>query len=63
MTDINPFSVAIQLDDDADWSKQATMFKANGKLGVKKTIAFTHDQDVHCAIDYEASDVLPVGTE
>ena len=63
MTDINPFSVAIQLNDDAEWSKQATMFKANGKLGVKKTIAFTHDQDVYCALDYEASDVLPVGTE
>lgn len=50
-------------DDDAKWSKSATMFKANSKVGVKKTIAFTHDRDVSCAIDYEPSDTLPEGTQ
>jgi hypoxia up-regulated 1 len=30
---------------------------------VKKTIAFTHDKDVHCALDYQENDMLPKGTE
>jgi len=70
MADINPFPVAIALlnmvEDDGSsepWSKKATLFKANGKVGVKKTIAFTHDQDVHCALDYEDVEILPQGTE
>ena len=37
---------------DEVWTKTATLFKGNSKIGVKKTIAFTHDQDVHCALDY-----------
>jgi len=50
-------------DDDEVWSKHATIFKENGKIGVKKTIAFTHDSDVACAVDYdEESDFLPEGT-
>jgi len=49
--------------DEEPWSKHATLFKAFQKFGVKKTIAFTHDQDIHCAIDYEDSDYLPPGTE
>merc|ERR1712071_149040 len=39
------------------------MGKSFGKVGVKKTIAFTHDRDVACALDYEESELLPVGTE
>jgi len=50
-------------DDEEKWSKHATVFKALGKIGVKKTIAFTHDRDVACALDYdEGSEFLPVGT-
>eukprot|EP00554_Chaetoceros_debilis_P015982 CAMPEP_0194125220 /NCGR_PEP_ID=MMETSP0150-20130528/59348_1 /TAXON_ID=122233 /ORGANISM="Chaetoceros debilis, Strain MM31A-1" /LENGTH=964 /DNA_ID=CAMNT_0038819017 /DNA_START=201 /DNA_END=3095 /DNA_ORIENTATION=+ len=50
-------------DDDEVWSKHATIFKENGKIGVKKTIAFTHDSDVACAVDYdEESYFLPEGT-
>jgi hypoxia up-regulated 1 len=53
--------------DDAEeveeWSKSATMFKAGGKTGVKKTIAFTHDKDVHCTVDYEDSEQFPEGTQ
>ena len=74
LTDINPFTIGISLenlddadkkadDDDEAWTKKATMFKSFGKVGVKKTIAFTHDKDVHCALDYEESDILPEGTE
>jgi len=50
-------------DDQAEvWSKQATIFKANGKVGVKKTIAFTQEEEINVAIDYEDSEQLPAGT-
>ena len=71
LSDINPFPISISLSDiepvvpeegEEEWSKKATMFKSGGKVGVKKTIAFTHDQDVACSVDYEESDVLPEGT-
>lgn len=48
---------------DSIWSKNATLFKRNGKLGIKKTIVFTHDRDVTCMVSYESTDSLPVGTE
>ena len=75
MTDINPFPIGVTLtnmlptndsDDDDEakaWSKSATIFKAFGKVGVKKTIAFTHTHNIHCGLDYLESDVLPPGTE
>ena len=50
-------------DDDGPWGKHATILKAFGKLGVKKTIAFSHDKDIHCALDYEEdAETLPEGT-
>ena len=59
MTDTSPWAIGIQMEDlvPADdetevWSKEATIFKAWGKVGVKKTIAFTHDQDVHAGLRY-----------
>ena len=78
MADVNPFPIAISLNDlevdgedgekkaddgEEPWSKHATLFKALGKVGIKKTIAFTHDSDVFCGIDYEESTFLPEGTE
>jgi hypoxia up-regulated 1 len=48
--------------EEEEWSKEATVFKANGKIGIKKTIAFTHDHDVDCTIKYEADEFLPQGT-
>jgi len=70
MEDINPFPIQISLSDESDstdeeeekWSKQSIIFKPNGKLGVKKTVAFTHDQDVLCSVDYAPSSDLPQGT-
>lgn len=50
-------------DEEEKWSKSATVFKEFGKVGVKKTIAFTHDQEVNCRIDYIESEYLPKGTE
>jgi len=78
MTDVNPFSINVGLEDmvieeddkkeDGEeekekWSKSATVFKEFTKVGVKKTIAFTHDREVNCKIDYLDSDYLPKGTE
>jgi len=50
-------------EEDGPWQKRATLFKSFGKLGVKKTIAFSQDNDVHCSLDYEESEYLPDGTE
>lgn len=74
LTDINPFAMQVALSDlpsetaaaaaeEEAWNKEATIFKEFGKIGVKKTIAFTHDRDVHCELDYVESDLLPKGTE
>jgi len=72
LTDINPFPIGISLDnleeekpadDEEAWGKKATIFKANSKIGVKKTIAFTHDQDVHCSLDYADENTLPEGAK
>jgi len=74
LADVSPFPIAIELKDltpsseggDSEeevWTKSATIFKSGSKVGVKKTIAFTHDKDVHCLLDYGESDILPEGTE
>ena len=47
---------------DDVWAKHATIFKKGSMLGVKKTIAFSHEKDVHVAVNYEESDMLPIGT-
>merc|ERR1712038_2252116 len=77
MTDINPFPITVSLEDlnseaaaaaasaegeDEVWSKEATIFKSNGKVGVKKTIAFTHDQEISCSLDYVEGESIPEGT-
>jgi len=75
LVDISPFPIGISLDNletgdkekllegEESWGKKATIFKANSKVGVKKTIAFTHDEDVHCALDYADPDMLPMGAK
>jgi len=74
MTDVNPFAIAIglqYLDDPSyieegetePWQKSATLFKSFGKVGIKKTIAFSQDKDVHCQLNYEDDDILPKGTQ
>jgi hypoxia up-regulated 1 len=73
LVDINPFAIEVSLENldatksestDAEpWSKKATIFKANSKIGMKKTIAFTHDKDVHCALNYADPETLPSGSQ
>jgi len=50
-------------NEEEEWTKSASVFKPFGKLNVKKTIAFTHDKDVHCSVSYLDCDMLPTGTE
>ena len=52
---------------EEEWFKRATLFPEFGRLGTKKTLAFTHDRDVHCAVDYVQDEEgqtnhLPEGT-
>ncbi|VEU38299.1 unnamed protein product [Pseudo-nitzschia multistriata] len=70
LVDINPFPIGISLenlesDDDSEeaWGKKATIFKTNGKVGVKKTIAFTHDKDILCSLDYAEPENIPDGAK
>ena len=69
LTDINPFAMKVTLTDmeeqEEPWNKETTVFKAFGKMNIKKTIAFSHDRDVACSLDYvdDESDLLPAGSE
>jgi len=49
-------------DDEEEWAKYAHIFKLGSKLGIKKTIAFSYDKDVHVEVNYKESDTLPIGT-
>ena len=49
-------------EEEEAWSKRATIFKEFGKMGVKKSIAFSHDMDVSVDVVYEDSKYLPPGT-
>mmetsp|Transcript_41928 Transcript_41928/g.50285 ORF Transcript_41928/g.50285 Transcript_41928/m.50285 type:complete len:997 (+) Transcript_41928:168-3158(+) len=53
-------------EDEEEWSKNAVIFKPLARMGVTKTIAFSHDRDVHLSIDYSAVEnnpYLPEGTD
>jgi hypoxia up-regulated 1 len=74
LIDINPFPVEVSLEnlvketksdnpDSEPWSKKAIIFKPNSKIGIKKTIAFTHDEDIHCALNYADMETLPAGSQ
>lgn len=69
LTDITNWEQTVSLSNlaeenaDEPWTKSATLFKAFGKMNTKKTIAFTHDQDIHCTLDYVESEWLPEGTQ
>lgn len=49
--------------EEEEWSKSASVFKPFGKTGIKKTIAFTHDKNIHCSVNYLDCEMLPPGTE
>lgn len=56
-------AAATEEEEEEAWHKEATIFKSNSKVGIKKTIAFTHETDVQCSIDYVDDEHLPEGTE
>ena len=48
-------------DNKEVWEKHATVFGMDAKLGIKETIAFSYNRDVHVEVNYEEGDTLPVG--
>merc|ERR1712174_112946 len=56
-------NAAAETEEEEEWSKNAILFASFGRIGVKKSIAFSHNKDVLCSIDYTDSDILPEGTE
>lgn len=73
LVDVCPFAYQVTLTDlkpdqkSDEWNKQTTIFKSFGKLGIKKTITFTHEVDCMCQLDYaedsEHVGLLPEGSE
>merc|ERR1712232_1501829 len=53
----------VEKEEEEEWSKNAVLFASFGRIGIKKSIAFSHNKDVLCSIDYTDSDLLPEGTE
>jgi hypoxia up-regulated 1 len=73
LVDVCPFAYQVTLTDlnpdekSDEWKKQTIMFKSFGKLGIKKTITFTHEADCMCQLDYAEDEehvgLLPEGTD
>jgi hypoxia up-regulated 1 len=67
MTDTSSFGVSLRLenlDESSDWSKHTSLYPAHSSLPAKvKTVAFHHDQDISCRLEYDAQQtLLPEGT-
>ncbi|OQS07494.1 hsp70, partial [Thraustotheca clavata] len=73
MTDISSFPVGVRLvdlnahaadDDHPDakhWVKRAALFGERQKLNVKKSVSFSHSEDVSCTFRYDKPSALPAG--
>ncbi|OQR93666.1 hsp70-like protein [Achlya hypogyna] len=73
MTDIASFPVGVRLvdleahaaDDDhpeaKHWVKRAALFGERQKLNVKKSVSFSHAEDVSCTFRYDKPSALPEG--
>jgi hypoxia up-regulated 1 len=66
LVDIHPYGVQVHIENympdtatttettsEPAWSKSTTIFKPWGKTGVKKSIAFSHDQNVQVELLYD----------
>eukprot|EP00934_Nitzschia_sp_Nitz4_P000848 Nitzschia sp. Nitz4//scaffold137_size62074//32198//35242//NITZ4_006418-RA/size62074-augustus-gene-0.70-mRNA-1//-1//CDS//3329535709//848//frame0 len=70
LVDYSFFPIKLSLADDAEpaegeepWTRETVIFPAPTKFGQKKSITFTHDTDVDCALDYAEPDDLPAGSQ
>ncbi|EQC40757.1 hypothetical protein SDRG_01828 [Saprolegnia diclina VS20] len=73
MTDISSFPIGVRLvdlashaaDDDhpeaKHWVKRAALFGERQKLNVKKSVSFSHADDVSCTFRYDKPSALPQG--
>lgn len=64
MNDIQTYDIGLRLSDKNDWVKKASLFKRNSKLGAKKIVSFSHEQDFDAVFRYDdaSSGLLPEGT-
>jgi hypoxia up-regulated 1 len=69
LTDVYSFALKVSLadmvpDKKDPWDKETTIFKSFQRMGIKKTIAFSHDRNVACSLANDNEDkLLPTGTE
>ncbi|OWZ22137.1 Heat shock protein70 [Phytophthora megakarya] len=76
MTDIASYPVGVRLvdltstepednnDDETEtkqWMKRASLFTESHRLGLRKSVAFTHSNDVSCTFRYDKPSMLPAG--
>ncbi|POM59965.1 Hsp70-like protein [Phytophthora palmivora] len=76
MTDIASYPVGVRLvdlsatepkdnnDDEAEtkqWMKRASLFTESHRLGLRKSVSFSHSNDVSCTFRYDKPSMLPAG--
>lgn len=75
MTDIATFPVGVRLvdtdsevadsddEDSKQWVKRASLFSETHRLGLRKSVSFTHSTDVSCTFRYDKPSILPEGVD
>ncbi|CEG38420.1 protein heat shock protein [Plasmopara halstedii] len=75
MTDIATYPIGVRLvdlssseltnnkeeEDMKQWMKRAALFSESHRLGVRKSVSFSHSSDLSCTFRYDKPSMLPVG--
>ncbi|ETN02734.1 hypothetical protein PPTG_23878 [Phytophthora nicotianae INRA-310] len=77
MTDIASYPIGVRLvdlsateptdsnnDDEVEtkqWMKRAALFSESHRLGLRKSVSFSHSKDVSCTFRYDKPSMLPAG--
>ncbi|CAI5738513.1 unnamed protein product [Hyaloperonospora brassicae] len=43
------------------WTKRASLFQESHRLGLRKSVSFTHSKDISCTFRYDKPSMLPAG--
>uniref|UniRef100_A0AAV1V1S3 Uncharacterized protein n=1 Tax=Peronospora matthiolae TaxID=2874970 RepID=A0AAV1V1S3_9STRA len=43
------------------WTKRASLFQETHRLGMRKSVSFTHSKDISCTFRYDKPSMLPMG--
>eukprot|EP00455_Lapot_gusevi_P038029 TRINITY_DN4264_c0_g2_i1.p1 TRINITY_DN4264_c0_g2~~TRINITY_DN4264_c0_g2_i1.p1 ORF type:complete len:890 (-),score=423.85 TRINITY_DN4264_c0_g2_i1:69-2738(-) len=74
MTDITSFPVGVRFSDltpateqasedgAKGFTKRVSVFSRFNSLGKRKSVSFSHDNDLNCSMFYDSADLLPIGT-